>query len=62
MRGGITGLRRRRLQSAAQYLRNRVFRGQDPGSTPADELARQERADIVARLMQQAVIEYAEGW
>jgi RNA polymerase sigma factor (sigma-70 family) len=47
---------------AEEYLRSRVFRGRDPGSTPSDEGARQERARIVTQLKRQAVIEYAGGW
>src|SRR5262249_49712996 len=44
---------------AEEYLRNRVFRGREPGSAPSDEGARRERAHIVAHLKGQAVIEYA---
>ena len=43
---------------AEEYLRNRVFRGRDPGSTPSGEDVRQERARIVGQLKRQAVIEY----
>jgi len=46
---------------AEEYLRSRVLRGRDPGATPSEEDARQERARIVAQLKRQAVIEYAGG-
>ena len=46
---------------AEEYLRSRVLRRRDPGATPSEEDARQERARIVAELKRQAVIEYAGG-
>jgi hypothetical protein len=47
---------------AEEYLRSRVLRGRDPGSTPSHEGAQQEWGRIVAQLKRQAVIEYASGW
>jgi hypothetical protein len=46
---------------AEECLRSRLLRGRDPGATPSEEDARQERARIVAELKRQAVIEYAGG-